>query len=149
MRVARREFFINAIRNHLSKADYRKAVDNLYITMGWFYIETRAGREAKIPDVWAMLRYYYRKSIQQGDYEPPPKKKKKWSKGDIVAQKQRRKDKAAFMRGVKDKARMVGAAYRGDPRAWIAQLEAGLKTETNPARRAQFEAQIKRLRAML
>jgi hypothetical protein len=52
-------------------------------------------REGDWASVWQMFKYYYRRTIELGDYIPPPKRKRPGSvdKGDVVAQRQRYKEK--------------------------------------------------------
>ena len=140
MRVARRTLFEEAKDKRLTMAEYRNEILRVYKTMGWMRTATRLGRMAEVPDVWAMFRYFYRQSVRLGDYIPPLKKKIKWSKGDVQTQRVRYKEKQEA------KKRMGIATPSGDVKEWIRQLEARVKTEPDPNRKAQFEEQIKRLR---
>jgi len=138
MRIARRVIFNEAKDKRFTMAEYKREIVRLYKKMGW------VDKDGK-PDVWAMLRFFYRLSIQQDDYTPPPKKKKKWSKGDVQAQRQRYKEKQEAR-----KRMGISVASQGDKgittKDWIRVLELAKKRESNPDRIRQYEAQIKRLR---
>jgi hypothetical protein len=142
MRIARRIIFNEAKDKRFTMAEYKREITRLYKTMGW--VDSRGK-----PDVWAMLRYFYRLSVQQDDYTPPPKKRKKWSKGDVQAQRQRYKEKqeAKKRMGITDTLETREKA--GDIKAWIERLEARVKVEDNPQRVKQYQEQIKRLRGVV
>jgi len=93
--IKARRLFVSGLKARGYKdSEIRDRIYALYDTRDWLTI----GR----PDIWQMLRYYRKASIDDGDYIPPKRKgthhKGGISKGNLQGQRKRRKAKTSLQK---------------------------------------------------
>jgi len=131
-----------AIKERVSKAEWRRRVNKEYEDNGWL---TPKGT----PDYWAMFRFYYKKSIQLGDYKPPPQKRtydpdkphKKRTGEGLIDREHIKRQRAKYKAKTLTQPRVVS----GDTKQWIEQLKTSMREAKTTQQREQFRKQIENL----